>query len=102
MDSSDILKRPIITEKSMKEASLGRFTFEVNLRARKPEIRMAIEEKFNVNVRGIETIIVKGRKKRVGKRRILAKLSPWKKAIVKLTSGQKIDLFEGLENEPKA
>lgn len=102
MQLDDILIRPIITEKSMKETGLDRFTFEVNIQAKKPEIRRAIEKRFNVNVKKLETLIVKGRKKRVGKKRISVKLAPWKKAIVKLASGQKIDLFEGLENEPKA
>lgn len=102
MQLDDILIRPIITEKSMKETALGRFTFEVDIQAKKPEIRRAIEEKFNVNVKKVETLIVKGRKKRVGKKRISVKLAPWKKAIVKLNNNQKIDLFEGETNEPKA
>lgn len=101
MDLNDVLVRPIITEKSMREAGLGRFSFQINIQARKAQIRQAIEKNFNVNVHSIETLIVKGRKTRVGRKRRQVSLAPWKKAIAKLAPGQKIDLFEGLESEKK-
>lgn len=101
MDQNNILIKPIITEKSMREASLGCFTFMVSLHARKPQIQKAVEENFNVNVIDVKTIVAKGKKKRVGKRRAILQLAPWKKAIVRLSTGQKIDLFEGETNEKK-
>lgn len=101
MDQNNIIISPLMTEKTIKEAGRGKFTFKVNLAAKKPEIRRAIEEKFNVKIVAIETAILKGRKKRVGKRRAWVKLGPFKKAIVELLPGQKIEIFTGLENEPK-
>ncbi|MDP3758652.1 MAG: 50S ribosomal protein L23 [Candidatus Daviesbacteria bacterium] len=89
-----VLKRPIITEKSMNQAGLGKFTFEVVSRADKKNIKQAIEEKFKVTVISVATNIVKGKTARVGKRRAEITKSSWKKAIVGLAKGQKIDLFE--------
>lgn len=97
MDIGSVIVRPIVTEKAMKEASLGRYTFRVLLEADKPTIRKAVEESFKVNVKAVETTIVKGKKRRVGRRRTHTTLSPWKKAIVRLSEGQKIDLFEELK-----
>lgn len=89
-----VIIRPIITEKSINETSKGKFTFEVEKQANKREIKKDIEEKFKVNVEKIYTTIVKGKKIRTGKRRIEVAKSSWKKAIAKLKTGQKIDLFE--------
>lgn len=94
MDIHRIILRPIISEKSMRDAALGKFSFEVAKKADKPIIKRAIESQFKVNVRSLATSIVKGRKKRYGMRRIEVTRSPWKKAIVRLQQGQKIDLFD--------
>lgn len=94
MNNEEIILAPIITEKTMKDAALGKFSFKVAIQADKKRIKKAIEEKFNVNILAAWTMIVKGRKIRVGKRRNEVKLSPWKKAIVKVKKGQKISLFE--------
>ncbi len=94
MNILDILQSPVITEKSMADAEKGKFTFIVALAAGKKEIRQAIEEQFKVKVVGISTVIVKGKIKRVGKRRTEKKLSPMKKAMVTLEKGQKIDAFD--------
>lgn len=94
MNVLNIIKSPVITEKSMVDAENGKFTFTVSLLAGKKEIRNAIEKQFNVKVIGISTITVKGKMKRVGKRRTEKKLTPIKKAIVALEKGQKIDLFD--------
>lgn len=94
MDVNDVIIRPIISEKSMQHANLGKFTFRVAKGAHKGAIKKAIEEKFKVNVVRISTNIVKGKKSRAGKRRIEILKSPWKKAVVTLQKGQKIALFD--------
>ena len=94
MRNLDLILGPIITEKSMKDAGANKFTFRVNLQSDKNKIRKAIEDKFKVDVIGISTIIVKGGTKRQGTRRIEVSKKPWKKAIVKVKDGQKIDLFD--------
>jgi large subunit ribosomal protein L23 len=85
---------PVISEKSMNEASKGRFTFKVLCSATKTEIKKEIEEKFKVNVVGLSTINIKGRSLRAGTRRSEIKLPPFKKAIALLKTGQKIALFD--------
>jgi len=94
-----IIIRPIITEKSMKEAEAGKFTFQVQKDANKTNIKKAIEGQFSVNVTGLSTITVKGKRKRVGARRTEVKEAAIKKAIATLKSGQKIDLFEMIGQE---
>ena len=94
MDANDVIIRPIISEKSMQHANLGKFTFRVAKGAHKGMIKKAIEEKFKVNVVGISTNIVKGKKSKAGTRRIEILKSPWKKAVATLKTGQKIALFD--------
>lgn len=94
MDIGNILLKPIITEKSTKNTAKNLYTFKVALKANKFEIKKAIEKTFNVNVTDIKTIILKGKTKRAGKRRLEVKKSSWKKAIISLKPEQKIDLFE--------
>ena len=91
---NQILRSPIITEKSTKRAKEGYYSFAVSKNSRKRELRKQIEELFKVNVVSIHTATVPGKKKRRGKRQIEVKGQPWKKAIVKLKSEQKIPLFE--------
>lgn len=90
----DIIKRPIITEKTsiQKEVS-HQFTFEVDRMANRVEIKKAVESIFNVKVAGIRTMQVKGKTKRRGW--IVGKRRDWKKAIVTLMPGERIDFFEG-------
>jgi large subunit ribosomal protein L23 len=95
-----IIKRPLITEKSMGLAQEGKFSFEVLKKANKYQIAQAIAKVFNVEVVGIVTSVIKGKEKRFGARRMPAKSSDSKKAIIKLKKGQKIDLFE-LKEEKK-
>ena len=94
MDQTTIIISPIISEKSMDDVSKTKFTFKVNKGASKGQIRRAIETKFKVNIIGIKTLNMKGKTKRFGQRRIETKTAGFKKAIVVLKSGQKIDLFE--------
>jgi large subunit ribosomal protein L23 len=94
MSDYDIIKRPLITEKTstQKEAS-NQLSFEVDRRANRVEIKKAIQTIFKVNVAGVRTMQVKGKVKRRG--RILGKRKDWKKAIVTLRPGERIEFFEG-------
>ncbi len=89
----EVIKRPLITEKAVliKEA-LGRYSFEVASGASKQSIREAIEGFFNVKVEEVRTLVVRGKRRRVG--RHFGQRPNWKKAIVTLAKGQKIELFE--------
>lgn len=78
----------------MREAGLGRFTFEVLKEANKTDIKLEVQRRFDVSVIGVTTIMVKGKTKRVGKKMQEIVLTPWKKAVVALSKGQKIDLFD--------
>jgi len=90
-----ILKRPLITEKSTTEKEThNKLFFEVDRRANKIEIKSAVEKIFSVDVLDVTTMNVKGKKKRVG--RFFTKGSDWKKAIVTIESGQRVEFFEGV------
>lgn len=89
-----VIIKPIITEKSIASANTGKFTFKVDKAAGKNTIKNAVEDTFKVKVKDVFTSVVKGKTKRVGVRKTELKESPWKKAIVLLEEGQKIDLFE--------
>jgi large subunit ribosomal protein L23 len=91
----DIVIRPLITEKtSIQKEVNNQLTFEVDRRANRVEIKKAIENIFNVNVVGVRTMQVKGKAKQRG--RIVGKRRDWKKAIVTLMPGERIDFFEGV------
>lgn len=94
MNARDIIKKPVITEKSMRLLEENKYTFIVDKRANKPEIRKAVEELFNVKVQKVNTMRVKGKVKRV--RNAIGRTPEVKKAIVKLREGDKIELFEGM------
>jgi large subunit ribosomal protein L23 len=94
MDALKILLGPVISEKSMSEASRGRYTFKVFSAAGKNDIRKAVEDKFKVNVLKISTVTIKGRSSRTGIRRVEKTKQPFKKAMVTLKTGQKIALFD--------
>ena len=89
----NIIKRPVISEKSTALAEVAnRYVFEVASDASKPEIKSAIEQLFKVKVRAVNTIVMHGKNKRSG--RFEFKRSNWKKAIITLVAGQKIELFQ--------
>jgi large subunit ribosomal protein L23 len=94
-DPYQIIERPLLTEKAMDLSAAGKYTFRVNKDANKIEIADAVQRIFNVHVMKVNTISVKGKKKRVG-RFPEGKTKDWKKAIVTLADGQSITLFEGL------
>ena len=86
-----VLVRPIITEKSMTGTNSGRYTFAVAKAATKQEIAQAVAESFKVDVVAVNTATVKGKVRKVGKR--LGKQSDWKKAVVTLAKGQRIERY---------
>jgi large subunit ribosomal protein L23 len=91
----DVIIRPIVTETSMMGMEEKKYTFEVDKRANKTEIKAAIEEIFGVKVEKINTLNVKGKPKRQG--RFLGKTADWKKAVIKLSADSKeIEFFEGM------
>ena len=91
----DIIIRPVVTEKtSIQKEDFNQVSFEVDRRANRVEIRRAIEQIFNVRVADVKTMQVKGKVKRRG--RIVGKRKDWKKAVVKLMPGERIDFFEGV------
>jgi large subunit ribosomal protein L23 len=94
MDARDIIIAPLITEKTMTATTVSQYTFEVHPRATKTQIRHAVEEIFSVSVVKINTTNVAGKVKNFARRgvRTSGKQSDWKKAIVTLKPGQKIEL----------
>ncbi|MGA2968098.1 MAG: 50S ribosomal protein L23 [Candidatus Levyibacteriota bacterium] len=101
MYAVNVIIGPIISEKSMNDASKGRYTFKVSLKAGKRDIKKAVEEKFKVNAVKISTVTVKGRTVRAGAKRNEIIRSPFKKAVVTVKEGQKIAIFDtsGVENK---
>ncbi len=89
----DIIIRPIITEKSNRLTTEGKYVFEVKRDANKIEIAKAVEALFNVTVTEMNTMTVRGKLKRQG--RFEGRTPTWKKAVVTLKAGDRIPLFEG-------
>ena len=89
----DIIIRPIITEKSSSLMEMNKYTFEVHRSANKIQIRKAVEEIFKVKVLSVNTMNVPSKPKRMGA--FIGKTRSWKKAIVALPEGQRIEFFEG-------
>jgi large subunit ribosomal protein L23 len=94
MNIRDVIIAPVITEKSMKDAALGRYTFKVATEANKPFIKDAIEAKFKVKVLKTMVSLVKGKTDRRGIKREEYVKTAWKKATVQLAKDQKIGLFD--------
>ena len=94
MTARDVIVRPLVTEKSMAGLHAGRYTFVVDLRANKVQIRQAVEEIWQVKVAAVNTMRMHGKTRRVG--RSVGRRPDWKKAIVTLRGGEQIGFFEGL------
>jgi len=95
MREYDIIRRPINTEKTTLQRELhNQVSFEVARDASRVDIKNAVEKIFNTRVQTVKTMQVKGKTKQRG--RIVGKRRSWKKAIVKLMPGQRIDFFEGV------
>ena len=91
----EVLKRPVLTEKSNYQAdALHRYTFEVDSRANKHQVREAVEHIFNVTVVDVNMMKVRGKNRRLG--RYLGRTPDWKKAIVTVAPGESISFFEGV------
>jgi large subunit ribosomal protein L23 len=90
----DIIRRPVITEKTnIQKEKANQVTFEVDPRANRIEVKRAVEKIFKVKVADTRTMHVTGKTKRRG--RVLGKRRDWKKAIVTLMPGERIEFFEG-------
>jgi large subunit ribosomal protein L23 len=94
LNAYGIVLRPLITEKAQIMTALNKYAFEVDARANKMQIKQAVEAAFNVRVQSVNTARMKGKVKRYGRRS--SKLPDWKKAMVTLVAGEKIELFEGV------
>jgi large subunit ribosomal protein L23 len=96
LTSYDIIRKPIITEKSMNEMANKKYTFIVDVHANKVQIRNAIEEVFGVKVEDVKTANILGKTKRVGVH--VGKRADYKKAVVKLTEdSNSIEFFENMQ-----
>ena len=95
----EILRRPIITEKSSYlNSQLNQVVFEVDLKATKTTIKEAVETVFDVKVLKVRTMIVSAKKKVAGNsRRLVSRRKKYKKAIITLAEGDTIDIFEGVQ-----
>ena len=91
----EIIKRPIDTEKTRYQAEERKYTFEVDHRANKHQVKEAVEEIFDVEVLSVNVINMPAKRGRYG-RRIVTRKPAWKKAIVTLAPGERIDIFEGV------
>jgi large subunit ribosomal protein L23 len=97
MDPRNVIIRPVISEKSYALIAEGKYTFRVNDRAHKTQIARAVEQIFDVNVAAVRTAYVSPKPKRRGLTR--GKTRGWKKAVVQLAPGERIELFEGAAAE---
>jgi large subunit ribosomal protein L23 len=101
LTAPEIILRPVISEKSIDESSRGKYTFAVHPDANKIQIKAAVEELYKgekIEVVNVNVLTTKAKEKRRGTRRgrIVGYTTPWRKAIVTLAPGQKIEFFEGV------
>jgi large subunit ribosomal protein L23 len=95
MDARNVIVRPVVSEKSYALIAEGKYTFRVNQRAHKTQIAHAVEEIFDVRVASVRTSQVRAKPKRRNLQR--GRTRAWKKAVVQLAAGERIELFEGAE-----
>jgi large subunit ribosomal protein L23 len=95
MEHSQVIIRPVVSEKSYVLAAAGKYTFRVHQDAHKTQIRQAVEALFDVHVAEVRTVSVKSKPKRRGTTR--GRTRTWKKAIVQVRAGETIPIFVGLE-----
>jgi large subunit ribosomal protein L23 len=101
LTAPQIILRPVISEKTIDESGRGKYTFAVHEKANKIQIKAAIEELYKsekVTVVAVNVLTTQAKEKRRGTRRgrIVGHTTPWRKAIVTLAAGQKIEFFEGV------
>lgn len=92
MNANDILIRPIISEKSTELMELNKYVFEVSMKSNKLMVRQAVKDLFGVQPERVNIMRVRGKRKRI--RYQYGKTAAWKKAIITLKEGDKIDIFE--------
>ena len=97
MDASQVIIRPVVTEKSYALAAAGKYSFRVHPDAHKTQIRQAVEELFDVKVVEVRTMSVKSKPKRRGL--TAGRTRAWKKAVVQVRPGETIPIFQGLEGD---
>ncbi len=90
----EVLRRPLITEKNTTLQSQNKYAFEVAKEANKTQVKHSVENAFKVMVLTVKMIMVPGKSRRVGRRVVLTQ--SWKKAVVTLKPGDKIEFFEGV------
>jgi len=95
VDASQVIIRPVVSEKSYVLATNDKYTFRVHPDAHKTQIRQAVEQLFEVKVVGVRTISVKSKPKRRGLYQ--GRTRTWKKAIVQVRAGDSIPIFQGLQ-----
>ena len=95
MDASQVIIRPVVSEKSYVLATADRYTFRVHADAHKTQIKQAVEQLFGVTVLGVRTSKVPSKPKRRGV--TAGRTRAWKKAVVQVKPGQSIPIFQGLE-----
>jgi large subunit ribosomal protein L23 len=98
LQAAQIILRPVISEKSMDETQRGKYTFAVHDDANKLQIKDAVEELFKVTVTEVNVLTTKAKEKSRNRRRgrVRGYTSPWKKAVVTVKAGDKIEFFEGV------
>jgi large subunit ribosomal protein L23 len=92
----DVIRRPIVSERAMRLAREGKYTFEVAPGANKIQIREAVETIFKVDVVAVNTMSLPGKQRRSWRQRTYGSTPTWKKAIVTLKPNQRIEFFEGV------
>ena len=97
MDPSQVIIRPVVSEKSYALATVGKYTFRVHPDAHKTQIKQAIEELFGVGVLAVRTSSVPSKPKRRGY--TAGRTREWKKAVIQVREGDTIPIFQGLEAE---
>ena len=95
MQMHEVIKKPLITEKNAALQAQGKYAFEVDKRANKNQVKEAVEAGFKVTVTTVNMVTMHGKSKRMGRR--LVQTPDWKKAVVTLKAGDKIELFENVQ-----
>jgi large subunit ribosomal protein L23 len=90
----EVLRRPLVTEKSTALQAQNKYAFEIAEGANKPMVKQAVEQAFKVTVTGVNVVHMPSKTRRIGRRQV--QTQPWKKAIVTLQAGDKIEFFEGV------
>lgn len=94
MQLFEVLRRPLVTEKCTVLQAQGKYGFEISKEANKDMVKKAVEKAFKVNVTAVNILTVRGKERRVGRKSVSG--STWKKAVVTLKPGDKIQIFEGV------